>query len=83
MEPQQIQSAVRFSHCFFVARVELTTCDFKNKELPGLAINTVMDETISSRDTGLPHSARVSLMSLLMVVLTEVPRESVIWNVIL
>lgn len=55
----------------------------KIKELPGLAIDAVMDETISSPDTELPHSASVSLMSLLMVVLTEVPRESVIWNVIL
>lgn len=84
MEPQQIQRPVRFSHCLFVARVELTTYVFKNKKrLPGLAIDTVMGEMLSFADTELPHRARVSLMSLLIVVLTEVPRESVIWNVIL
>lgn len=41
------------------------------------------DRALSFPDMELPHSARVSLMSLLIVVLTEVPRESVIWNVIL
>lgn len=30
-----------------------------------------------------PHNASVSLISLLMVVLTDVPRESVIWKAIL
>lgn len=55
-------------------------CVLAYKQVSGITIDTVI---FLSSVLEHPHSARVSLISLLMVVLTEVPRESVIWYVIL
>lgn len=70
-------------YCNVVAGVELTNCVLSIKEL---TIGKFLDKILQIFPLSVlehPHSARVSLISLLMVVLTEVPRESVIWNVIL